>query len=942
MGLGLLWILVLPPGWVIRAFSPGVHPALGVAVLLCALIAAGSVQWQRLQQSGIWRLSPYLTAVPLAVLVWACREPLSAWAADDGTAARVTIVVVMALAGVRWLAEVPIATAFVGAFLAPDTTLMWWYAVPASAGTAVVLLVEMLLVQMVTRRAYSALVGGRLRQARWLASVPLLLAPFLCGARRAAALDRVGALHQRLGSFRTAVACRKWMVRSAHRRGNTRLETAGLLNLAVSHHVSGQLEESLMCVHRAQQVLARHPARLTPDVVEHLTLNLAAQEAKAHKDMGDLHTSLAVTENTLELAKARYDQDYAPAWLRGLYADLLAFKSALVGVTRLDTQQALALLEQAHEVAESLGDEFRQFLRLQDQTTNLVRLGRFGEARARLERALRLLESGTVRTYDHDGNYTAALNGATDLHSVGLWALARISWMQGNTAEADRIAEEAFKDARPGTFLHFTKQMTEAQALLNRDDVAAAREAFDHAVRLAENSGQEATLRMIHTAAGRAYEQEGSQSDLMTAQGHYERVIGLIETARSSLADEATRLEFLGADSRIEAYARMVVTSVALGRPAEAFGWAERGKARALLDHLGSRDHLGGAGDAAGRPISHDEAQELLVRSGQPVLLVEYFTTDDQVIVIGLRGDGQPSSAVTIPVTGDALRRFALSNFGASGRVREMVTSGLEDMWHAFDSLVAPIGAWSRPGDLVILVPHGVLHHLPLHALRVGDQYLIERNPVSYAPSTSALRECRRGATATRGNRNTVVLGDPADDLPYARAEAVSVAAEFDTDPVLGSDATRGAFSRALSTAGLVHYAGHARFVADDPMSSGLLLADGALSSRDIAALPAARPRLVVLSGCETGVSKDHPGDDTVGLLRGFLYSGAPSVLATLWRVPDESTAHLVTRFYHHLRENPAATTAHALRSATLDTLKRPCWSSLYHWAPFALVGDWE
>ena len=57
---------------------------------------------------------------------------------------------------------------------------------------------------------------------------------------------------------------------------------------------------------------------------------------------------------------------------------------------------------------------------------------------------------------------------------------------------------------------------------------------------------------------------------------------------------------------------------------------------------------------------------------------------------------------------------------------------------------------------------------------------------------------------------------------------------------------------------------------------------------------------LVVLSACETGLSKIYGGDDLVGLSRGFIYAGTPSLLATLWEVDDQSTAILMKKFYEN------------------------------------------
>ena len=110
----------------------------------------------------------------------------------------------------------------------------------------------------------------------------------------------------------------------------------------------------------------------------------------------------------------------------------------------------------------------------------------------------------------------------------------------------------------------------------------------------------------------------------------------------------------------------------------------------------------------------------------------------------------------------------------------------------------------------------------------------------------------------------------------------------------------------------------------------------------DILDLGDLRAQLVTLSGCETGVNQNHPGDELIGLTRAFLYAGAPALVVSLWRVDDESVAFLMRRFYAHLRARHSPTAAHALRQAMLDTRAEPGWSSFDHWAPFILIGDWR
>jgi CHAT domain-containing protein len=100
--------------------------------------------------------------------------------------------------------------------------------------------------------------------------------------------------------------------------------------------------------------------------------------------------------------------------------------------------------------------------------------------------------------------------------------------------------------------------------------------------------------------------------------------------------------------------------------------------------------------------------------------------------------------------------------------------------------------------------------------------------------------------------------------------------------------------------------------------------------------LDLSRTGLVVLSACNTQEGKLSAGDELEGLTRAFLYAGTPAVLSSLWKVDDDSTALLMTRFYTHLREG--AGRAESLRLAQMETRKR--FPHPYQWAAFVLTGD--
>nr|MBA3414229.1 CHAT domain-containing protein [Chloroflexia bacterium] len=241
--------------------------------------------------------------------------------------------------------------------------------------------------------------------------------------------------------------------------------------------------------------------------------------------------------------------------------------------------------------------------------------------------------------------------------------------------------------------------------------------------------------------------------------------------------------------------------------------------------------------------------------------------------------------------------------------------------------------------ERLVLVPHGPLHALPLHALWDGEhaRYLIETAEVRYAQSASVLGHLHR-ATGERRRRAAgpaLVVGVPDAAAPRIGEEAVRVAAALETGLLLlGNEATCEAVTAAARAAPVIHLACHGVFAPERPLGSGLKLADRWLNVRDVYGLRL-RADLVTLSGCETGRATVGDGDELVGLVRGFLAAGAASLLLSLWVVDDASTADLMESFYASYKQGASA--AAALRHAQLALLARQPHPAF--WAPFVLGG---
>lgn len=268
-----------------------------------------------------------------------------------------------------------------------------------------------------------------------------------------------------------------------------------------------------------------------------------------------------------------------------------------------------------------------------------------------------------------------------------------------------------------------------------------------------------------------------------------------------------------------------------------------------------------------------------------------------------------------------------------------------------YDLLIRPLAAHFSPGAALIISPDGFLYHVPFHALLdtrgngaiPSRSYLIERHAVSYISSATVLDLCARRVPSGRG---TLVVGYGGGRLDQIAAEVTALTKLLpEADLLSEAQATT---EQVLSDAPcyhILHLATHARFRADNVMLSSLSLADRRLTLAEVARLRLGAD-LVTLSGCETGRGRLH-GADLISLACGFLGAGARSLLVSLWRVDDVTTARLMTIFYRALQAGEGR--AAALRAAQLELLalgrEKAVEYSFYrhpaYWASFVLIGEW-
>jgi CHAT domain-containing protein len=263
-----------------------------------------------------------------------------------------------------------------------------------------------------------------------------------------------------------------------------------------------------------------------------------------------------------------------------------------------------------------------------------------------------------------------------------------------------------------------------------------------------------------------------------------------------------------------------------------------------------------------------------------------------------------------------------------------------------YQSLLAPLESEIQAADRLVIVPHNALHYIPFQALYDGEAYFCERQEISYLPGANVLRYCQPAMPPAAGSApasscNLLAVGHSYQGrLPFTLQEAEMIAGMWNGQTLLEDQATLGELRQRALDCRILHLAAHGDFRPDNPLFSGLALADGWLTTLDIFNLRLSSA-LVTLSACQSGRSVVGGGDELLGLMRSFLAAGASALVSTLWAVEDRSTAQLMANFYGYLSQGQRK--GAALRQAQLDLMHDPqegAYRHPYFWAPFFLVGN--
>ena len=295
----------------------------------------------------------------------------------------------------------------------------------------------------------------------------------------------------------------------------------------------------------------------------------------------------------------------------------------------------------------------------------------------------------------------------------------------------------------------------------------------------------------------------------------------------------------------------------------------------------------------SGKILQLKEVQEMLE---EDQLFVDYSYYEEDLFIWAISREGlEVTSLRKIPAK--ELRKLSLELHDAC----QSRSDHLGPAGKLSDYLLQPIRDCLANYSQLYLAPSGSLFLVPFQVLPFAGEPLGKTHLISFLPNASSLQYFPKVKIA-RDSR-ALVVGNPTGDLQAAAVEASFIAQLFQTEALLGDQATEAAFRQKLPGADILHLATHGYLSEEAPLASALALAQNAqLSLYELMGMQL-NSELVVLSACETGKGNTTSGNDVVGLTRGLLAAGARSAIVSFWSVDDASTALLMKYFYQHLRE---------------------------------------
>jgi CHAT domain-containing protein/tetratricopeptide (TPR) repeat protein len=762
------------------------------------------------------------------------------------------------------------------------------------------------------------------------------------------ALDCLGIAYGSLGNYAKAIEYTQQSLAIAREIKNRQEEGVALGNLGSAYHAIGN---SAKAIEYGQQSLVI--AREIKDRQEEA--NALGYLGRAYRSLGNYAKAIEYSQQHLAIAREIKNRQ-SEGWALDTFG--------IVYHSLGNSAKAIEYAQQSLAIAREIKD-------------------RQGEANALGNLGLAYRSLGNdAKAIEYTQQSLAIAREIKDRHSEGvaLGNLGPAYFFLGNSAKAIEYSQQSLAIAR-----EIKNRQGEAHALGN---LGVAYRSLGNDAKAIEYTQQSlAIARSIKHRQSEGWALNNLGAALLNAGNPTEAEkmlmngIQVWESMRQMLgSNDANKVSIFEGQART--YRTLQQVRVAQNNPISALEIAERGRARAFVDLLTQRLSTGDANSVITAAPNQDQIRQ--IAKAQNATLVQYSIIYDAFQIEGKQVGRESALYIwVIQPTGEitfrevdlkplwqqhnaSLASLIIGNqefLAVRSRSSLGSTQPQPHLPTLHQLLIEPIASVlpKDPNAHVIFIPQDSLFQVPFPALQdANGTYLIEKHTILTAPSIQVLdltrQQRQKLAQKPANSSRALVLGNPTmpsvsaypgepkqqlSPLPGAEAEARAIAPLLKTQAITGAQGTKAEIVQKMPQASIIHLATHGLLDDVRGLGSAIALApsgsdDGLLTAEEIFDMKL-QANLVVLSACNTGEGR-ITGDGVIGLSRALISAGVPSVIVSLWAVPDAPTSELMQSFYQNLQNNPDK--AQALRQAMLATMKTH--PGPRNWAAFTLIGEAE
>ncbi len=767
-----------------------------------------------------------------------------------------------------------------------------------------------------------------------------------------AVLNNLGTVYANSGQYQQALEFHQQALKITRELGYRQLEEVSLNHIADLQSVLNQYPQALKFLQQALEIARERGDRIREGDILNRIGSDYLRLSQYPQALEYLQQALSIRQETVN----RAGEGFTLTVIGIVYEELGQY------------WQALEYYQQALAIAQEIGARKAEGTNLNNIGELYRKLGQFPQARDALLKSLTIRQS----LNDQKGKQVT-------LNNIGIVYADLGEYSQGLTylQQALSIVQEIDDRSREGTVLN---NIGSVYALLRQ--YSKALEYYRQSLSIAQEIGNRAREETILNNMGSALLES---SQLAAATKTLFNAIKVGESLRAPGLSDANKISLFSTQTRPHSFLQQAL--VTQNQSEAALEVSERGRARAFVDLLTQRLSPSDANPVVATAPNQEQIRQ--IAKAQNATLVQYSIIYDgfqiqgkevwresalYIWVISPEGEitfrqvdlkplwqkNNASLANLIIVNQESLDVRSRSSLGSTKSEPNVNLRMLHQL------LIDPIANLlpKDPNAHVIFIPQGSLFQVPFPALQdANGTYLIQKHTILTAPSIQVLDLTRQqrqklAQKPTNGRGRALVLGNPTmpsvslspgepkqqlSPLPGAEAEAIAIAPLLNTQAILGAQGTKAQIVQKMPQASIIHLATHGLLDDVNGLGSAIAMApsgsdDGLLTAEEIFDMKL-QANLVVLSACNTGEGR-ITGDGVIGLSRALISAGVPSVIVSLWAVPDAPTSELMQAFYQNLEKNPNK--AQALRQAMLATMKTKTHSNPRNWAAFTLIGEAE